>query len=127
MGWYLMVWKKYAQFNGRSQRREYWMFTLLNSLICILLFAPAFELQMRRVGQIFFGLYFVYLLAVLVPLFTVSVRRLHDTGRSGWWLLLIFVPIVSLALIFPMMIEGDPSPNKYGPNPKLFKQTAQLI
>jgi uncharacterized membrane protein YhaH (DUF805 family) len=126
MSWYLEVLRKYAQFDGRARRKEYWFFALFNVLV-------AFVLCMLTVGGVLLlghsdmnamiGLMFIpitlYWLAVLVPSLAVTVRRLHDTGRSGWWYFIAFVPFVGgiVLLIFTLM-EGTPGPNMYGPNPR---------
>lgn len=119
MNWYLEVLKKYAVFNGRAQRSEYWFFFLFNIIISIVLsvldvmtglFDPA-----SGVGV----LSSLYMLAVLIPGIAVSVRRLHDTGRSGWWLLIALVPLIGvIVLIVFMVIDSTPGANEYGANPK---------
>jgi len=113
MDWYMAVLKKYAEFSGRARRREYWMFVLINFLIgCAL----------GVIGALVHGLSFLswlYSLAVLVPSIAVSVRRLHDTGRSGWWLLIGLIPLIGLiVLIVFLATDGEPGDNEYGPNPK---------
>ncbi|TPV22423.1 DUF805 domain-containing protein [Pantoea anthophila] len=104
--WYLGVLKKYAVFTGRARRKEYWMFTLFNILIAFLL---GIVETVIGVGDILSNL---YSLAVLIPGIAVGVRRLHDTDRSGWWLLLPIVNIVFLAL------EGQSGTNRFGSDPK---------
>lgn len=112
MNWYLEVLKKYAEFNGRARRQEYWMFMLFNILIS---FAIGFV-------EGFFGsagiLSFVYALAVLIPGIAVTVRRLHDTGRSGWWVLISLVPVVGIVLLVFMCLDSQSDGNQYGANPK---------
>jgi len=126
MDWFVMVWQKYAQFNGRSRRKEYWMFALFNAIICVILYVGGLVLltQGNKLGMVLFALYGIYGLAALVPSIAVGVRRLHDTNKSGWWLLLGLIPIVGLALIVLLAIDGDPGDNQYGPNPKLAPQGA---
>ena len=104
--WYLGVLKKYAVFSGRARRKEYWMFTLFNILIAFLL---GILETIIGAGDILSNL---YSLAVLIPGIAVGVRRLHDTDRSGWWLLLPIVNIVFLAL------EGQSGTNRFGSDPK---------
>ncbi|KAF6669392.1 DUF805 domain-containing protein [Pantoea sp. EKM101V] len=104
--WYLGVLKKYAVFTGRARRKEYWMFTLFNILIAFLL---GIVETVIGAGDILSNL---YSLAVLIPGIAVGVRRLHDTDRSGWWLLLPIVNIVFLAL------EGQSGTNRFGSDPK---------
>lgn len=119
MNWYLAALKKYAVFEGRARRKEYWYFTLFNTLILIGLSVIDLasgtfseESGMGLLGGI-------YALGVLVPDVTVSVRRLHDTGRSGWWLLLVLVPLIGpLVLLVFMVLDSQPGENQHGPNPK---------
>jgi uncharacterized membrane protein YhaH (DUF805 family) len=131
MDWYLMVWRRYAEFNGRSRRKEYWMFTLFNSLIIfVLAFLGFFSITPNENGKGAGGILFVplilYALAVFIPGLAVSVRRLHDSGKSGWLLLLFMVlgliPIIgfiaNIAQIVLMCLDSDPGVNQYGPSPK---------
>lgn len=112
MHWYLDVLKQYAVFGGRARRTEYWMFALVNLVVSIVLLFVG-----RAIG--FDYLQSVYALAVLLPTLGVSVRRLHDTGRSGWWLLIGLVPVIgAIVLLVFFCIEGQPSENQYGANPK---------
>jgi uncharacterized membrane protein YhaH (DUF805 family) len=118
VSWYLEVLKKYATFGGRARRKEYWMFLLVNLVITIVL--GMVESQLGLVGALGFGmLSLVYSVVLLLPSIAVGVRRLHDTGRSGWWLLIAFVPLVgAIALIVFAAQEGEQGHNEYGPNPK---------
>lgn len=115
MDWYLGVLKnKYAEFTGRARRTEYWMFALFNLLASMVL--GVVDRILFRGHGILGGL---YSLAVLIPSIAVSIRRLHDTGRSGWWLLLAFVPILGwIALLIFAVQDSQPGANAYGPNPK---------
>ena len=113
MNWYLAVLKNYVGFDGRARRTEYWMFVLINAVIGLALYLLA------QVADVFLILYYLYALAVLLPGLAVAVRRLHDTGRSGWWLLLSFIPIVgAIILIVFLATDGQPGSNAHGPNPK---------
>ncbi|MDB4947514.1 MAG: hypothetical protein JWM27_163 [Gemmatimonadetes bacterium] len=113
MDWYMAVLQKFAQFDGRSRRKEYWMFTLVN--LCI---AVALNVASRAVGVLAF-VNLLYSLAVLIPAIAVSIRRLHDTGKSGWFLLIAFVPVLgAFLLLYWMAQDGEPGTNQYGPNPK---------
>lgn len=103
---YLNVLKKYAVFNGRASRREYWMFILINLGVSIGLIL--IETLLGGKGY----LYNLYSLAVLLPGVAAAVRRMHDTNRSGWWILLPIVNIVFLAQ------DSQPGDNRFGPNPK---------
>ncbi len=119
MNWYLMVWKKYFQFTGRSRRTELWMFTLFNFLIAVVLIIASIALRESGVGKVLMIVYWIYLLAVIIPCLAVGVRRLHDTGRSGWWWLIDLVPFVGpIILIVFWVMDSEPGANKYGPNPK---------
>jgi uncharacterized membrane protein YhaH (DUF805 family) len=119
MNWYLMVLKKYAQFSGRSRRKEYWMFTLFHCLIVILLCFLSLLLRDSGFNSIVSFLLGLYLLAVVVPCLAVTVRRLHDTGKSGWMILLCLIPIVGGIIVFVFtVLDSNPGPNQYGPNPK---------
>ena len=111
MNEYLTVWRKFADFNGRARRREYWMFVLINIIVSIVLsFVDAIMGLTTDSGQgIISG---IYSLAILVPTIAVGVRRMHDTGHSGWWLI---VPIVNLVFA---LTDSEAATNAYGPNPK---------
>lgn len=115
---YLDVLKKYAVFTGRARRREYWMFTLFNAL------AGAVVWGIAMVGlwnDNYVGVfpYMAYCLATFLPGLAVFVRRMHDTGRSGWWFLLMFIPLVGAIVVLVFLCtEGQPGDNKYGPDPK---------
>ena len=113
MNWYLEVFKKYTVVSGRARRKEYWMFVLFNIIIAIAIgFVEGLVGSPGIIGMI-------YCLAVLVPSVAVSVRRLHDTGRSGWWVLVAFVPLIgAIVLIVFMVLDGQEDENEYGPNPK---------
>ncbi|MFP4602456.1 MAG: DUF805 domain-containing protein [Halochromatium sp.] len=119
MNWYLEVLRKYAVFTGRSRRKEYWYYFLINFLIITLLLLVDNMLGTldREAGMgLISGL---YALAVLIPNLAVAVRRLHDTGRTGWWVLLALIPIVGpIVLIFFLIQDSVPGDNQYGPNPK---------
>ena len=120
MSWYLDVLRQYAVFRGRARRREYWMFFLVTTVIFVGLgiidvvtgtFSPAVGIGLLG------GL---YSLATLVPGIAVTVRRLHDTDRSGWWLLIALVPVIgALVLFIIMVLDSHPGENRYGPSPKL--------
>lgn len=112
MNWYLAVLTKYADFKGRAQRQEFWMFVLINFLIGIGL---GIIDSMFGIG-ILEGL---YVLAVLVPGLAVGARRLHDTGRTGWWQLIALIPLIGvIVLIIFFVQDSDPGDNQYGANPK---------
>lgn len=112
MNWYMAVLKNYAVFHGRARRKEYWMFFLVNMVIAVLL-----ELLDAALGTMFIGM--VYSLLVLIPGVAVTIRRLHDTGRSGWWFLVLFVPVIGvLVMLIFTLFDSEEGDNRYGPNPK---------
>jgi uncharacterized membrane protein YhaH (DUF805 family) len=122
MDWYLLAWKRAGDFYGRSRRKEYWMFTLFHFLVSFGLLLFALALREFVSGTIPIAFYSVYSLLALIPSTTCAVRRLHDTGKSGWWLLISAVPFVGLILIVFLVLEGDSGANPYGPDPKLSVQ-----
>jgi uncharacterized membrane protein YhaH (DUF805 family) len=109
---FMNVLKKYAEFSGRARRQEYWMFTL----IYILMYAGLAVVEGMILGTPFISS--IFLLAMFLPTISVAIRRLHDTGRSGWWLLLSLIPIVSIVLVVFMCLDSEEGDNDYGPNPK---------
>ena len=113
LNYYLEVLKKYTVFSGRARRAEFWWFTLINWIISLVL--QGIDSAIGTEGIL--GL--IYSLGVLLPSIAVAIRRLHDTDRSGWWLLLILIPILGwIALLVFYFQDGDPQPNQYGPSPK---------
>ena len=113
MDWYLEVLRKYAVFSGRARRKEYWMFWLVNFIIELLL--GMLDVSMGTLGL----LSGIYSLFIFIPGLAVTVRRLHDTNRSGWWMLINVVPLVGWIFFLIFMIQDSiPGPNNYGPNPK---------
>jgi len=143
MDWMLMPFRRFADFRGRSRRKEYWMFALLNLIVFAVLFAIVFSTSFD-VGtlaeqqatnplaaySIFYSgtgvLLGLWWLVVLIPTVAVNVRRLHDRDWSGWWYLgfivITFVPIVgflaAIAYLVFMCLDGTPGPNRFGPDPK---------
>ena len=119
MNWYLDVLKKYAVFSGRARRKEYWFFVLFNIIASIVL---AIVDTMTGTMSEAYGIGLlggIYSLLVLIPGIAVSVRRLHDTDRSGWWLLLAFIPLIgAIVLLVFMVLDSTPGDNRFGPNPK---------
>ena len=115
MNWYLMVMRdNYANFTGRARRSEYWYFTLFNVIISIVLFALIFVLPI-----IGFVLYCLYSLMIIIPSLAVTVRRLHDVNKSGWFYFIVFIPLIGVFwLLVLLATEGDAGPNQYGEDPK---------
>lgn len=121
MNWYLKVMRdNYANFSGRARRKEYWIFYLFQLLIFFgLVFlggAFSYDDDSTSIPLAILGL---YMLGTFIPFLAVTVRRLHDTGKSGWWILSAFIPYVGkLLMIIFCASEGDVGPNKYGKDPK---------
>ena len=113
MNWYLEVLSKYAVFDGRARRKEYWMFVLFSIVISLVL---AFIDGLAGTSSLIGG---IYSLAVLIPSLAVSVRRLHDTDRSGWWLLIVLVPLIGAVVLLVFSVQDSTvGQNQYGMNPK---------
>ncbi|WP_261817199.1 DUF805 domain-containing protein [Vibrio gallicus] len=119
MNWYIMALKKYATFSGRARRKEFWYFFLINMLVG---FSLAFADQLMgnlnpETGR---GLLSgIYTLFMFIPYIAVGVRRLHDTNRSGWWMLIVLIPIIGIiALLIFMALDSDSDSNQYGASPK---------
>jgi len=118
MDWFLGALKKYAVFEGRARRREYWFFALFVVLISVVLtiIDSMIGTMTSQGAGILSGL---FCLAVLIPSLAVGARRLHDTGRSGWWLLIGLIPFIgAIVLIVFFLLDSQPGTNAYGPNPK---------
>lgn len=118
MEWMLMPLKRYADFSGRSRRKEYWMFFLFVFLVYIVL-AVLGAIGGETVGGIMGILLMIFALGIIVPAIAVQVRRFHDQDKSGWFVLLGLIPGVGglIVLVF-MCLEGTNGPNQYGPDPK---------
>jgi len=125
MYWFFTVMNKCAHFDGRSRRKEFWIYELVNFVLMFVFFIGgdvAFGTNVHPDG-VEAALYFpfaLYILVSILPSLSVTVRRLHDTGKSGWMILLCLIPIIGgiIVLVF-MALDSDPEPNRYGPNPKL--------
>lgn len=119
MNWYLHVLKNYATFSGRARRKEYWMFFLFNVLISLglgVLDVVAGTYSVEYETGFFSGL---YSLLVLIPSIAVGVRRLHDTNRSGWWIVISLIPIIGVLVLFVFTcLDSQPGTNRFGANPK---------
>jgi len=123
MNWYLKVLKDYVNFNGRARRKEYWMFVLFNVIFGIVaqildrMFGTTYG-TVSSIGTQSGYIYTLYTLAVFLPALAVTVRRLHDIGKSGWWFLIVFTIIGIIWLIVLTIMNGDQGENAYGPDPK---------
>lgn len=118
MNFYLDVWKNYFNFSDRATRQQYWMFVLFNVIIGIIL--GFIDGILGAVNDLGIGLLGgIYSLAILIPSIAVTVRRLHDMGRSGWWLLLWLIPLVGVIVIFIFtLLDSEPTENQWGPSLK---------
>ncbi len=115
MQWYLAVLKNYVGFSGRARRTEYWMYTLINAIIIVILSVLG---AIPHLG-FFLILGYLYELGILLPSVAVTVRRLHDTNKSGWWILIGLIPLVGgIVLLIFTVLPGDRGPNRYGDDPK---------
>lgn len=119
MEWMLLPLKRYAEFSGRSRRKEYWMFFLFSFLVGIV--ATIFDTAILGFALESNGpINALTSLALLIPSLAVGVRRLHDTGRSGWWLLLIFAILIGwIVLLVFFVSDGERGTNQYGLDPKM--------
>ena len=132
MYWMTLPLKKYFQFSGRSRRKEYWMFALLFWILFVI--AGIID-TMLGFGAVETGtaaasysydwkvengpVMIAVSLLFFFPHLAVSVRRLHDTNRTGWWLLILLVPLVGLVVMFVFLcLDGTIGPNRFGPDPK---------
>ena len=108
---YIEVWRKFFDFSGRAGRKEYWLFYLIHMIVAIMLSSVDY-----LIGYNLPALLTVYFIASIIPTFAVLIRRLHDTGRSGWWLLLGFVPFGGIVILVFTLLGSD-GPNDYGLEP----------
>lgn len=143
MEWMLMPLKRYAQFSGRSRRKEFWMFFLLNMIVYLLVFGTFFatggmteairDANPQSGLDVYRGMFsgigligMLWALVTFIPNIAVAVRRLHDRDMSGWWYLgfivLSAIPLIgllaSIAFLVVMALEGTRGPNRFGPDPK---------
>ncbi len=119
MNWYLKVLKKYADFSGRARRKEYWMFVLFNIIFMItaIILDNILGIAIKGIG--YGPLYGLYGLVLFIPSLAVSIRRLHDVGKSGWMILITFIPLIGgIWLLAIMLTDSNSEENKYGKNPK---------
>ncbi|HUI92531.1 MAG TPA: DUF805 domain-containing protein [Chitinivibrionales bacterium] len=119
MNWYLAVLKKYAVFSGRARRREYWMFALFQIIFYVAAAILDNVFHTKLQGELYGLFYCLYALATFLPNLGVTVRRLHDVGKSGWFMLIALIPIIgAIWLLVLMCRDGDQGQNDYGPDPK---------
>ncbi len=122
INYWLMAFKKYATFTGRARRSEYWYFALMNFLITLVLYVLVFVSAAAGSGlfaMIFGALIFIYMLGSIVPSLALLVRRLHDSGKSGWYYFVSLIPLAGpIWLLVLLATDSTPGDNEYGPNPK---------
>lgn len=130
MEWMIMPLRRYADFSGRSSRKEFWMFFLLNFIVGMVLWtfiilgagasalADSSGTSSALFGGVGFLLLMVYGLAILIPTLAVYVRRFHDQDKSGWMILLLLVPFGGIIVLVFMCLEGTNGANRYGPDPR---------
>ena len=119
MNWYLKVLKQYADFSGRARRQEYWMFLLFNIIFAIgaMIMDNVMGIAFDTIG--YGPLYLLYALVVFIPGLAVSVRRLHDVGKSGWMMLIALIPLIGFIWFLVLMLtDSKPGANHYGLSPK---------
>lgn len=112
MDWYFKCWQQYADFSGRARRKEFWMFYLINLLFAFIagFLDGIFDLTLLSV---------IYPVLIFIPALSVSIRRLHDAGKSGWMYLIFLIPIIgSIWLLILLCTNSQPGRNKWGDNPK---------
>ena len=119
MSWYLEALKKFAVFSGRSRRKEYWYFMLFNIVVIYVLEGIDALLETLNSGLGVDLLIGIYGLAAIIPFLAVSVRRLHDIDRSGWWYFINLIPLIGpIVMLVFTLLDSTPGDNRYGPNPK---------
>lgn len=123
MNWYIKVLKNYATFSGRARRKEYWMFSLFNCIVWLILCG----LMLASESSLITGISVLYIFATFIPSLSVIVRRLHDIERSGWFYFISFIPVVGPIIVLVWLCkEGATSANRYGADPKA-EQPASII
>ena len=112
MEYFIGAIKQYATFSGRARRKEYWMFYL---------FYMIFYITLAVIDGVFGTIFLssIFALALLIPSISIAARRLHDTGRSGWWQLIILIPIIGAIVLIVFLAQDSGDENEYGISPKL--------
>lgn len=116
MDYFIGALKKYADFNGRASRKEYWMFYLIYMLFIL---ASAVIDAVTGIG--IFSI--IFTLAMFIPTISIAARRLHDTGRSGWWQLIALIPLIGFIILLVFLTQDSHDSNDYGVNPKAEVET----
>lgn len=119
MDWFIYALRRYNDFNGRSRRREYWLYVLFYILLAIGAHFLDSLFGFADVGEVYGPIYTLFVIIMVLPSIAVAVRRLHDIGKSGWWIFVGFVPVIGFIwLLIYFVREGTIGPNQYGPDPK---------
>lgn len=122
MRYYLSVWKKSFTIEGRARRKEFFAFSLINFLVTVVLAIAATAATAANpesgLSLAMTVIYVLFAIAVIIPSWAVSIRRLHDINRSGWWVLITFVPFLGLIFLVFMFLDSHPHENEYGVSPK---------
>ncbi|HGY2264843.1 DUF805 domain-containing protein [Morganella morganii] len=114
----------YFNFKGRARRKEYWMFVLIDTAIivslylAILYFSDLYSRDFNAIGFVLTVFFVIYIIVTFIPSLSITVRRLHDTGRSGWWLLALLIPFGGIIIFVFSCLDSHPGDNRFGPNPK---------
>jgi uncharacterized membrane protein YhaH (DUF805 family) len=114
---------KYASFDGRARRKEFWSFALFNAIIYFIFYAVgiflAVSTRSETLALIVFGILGIYALGIIVPSLAVTVRRLHDIGKGGGWIFISCIPFVGGLILFVFtLLDSEAGENRFGPNPK---------
>jgi uncharacterized membrane protein YhaH (DUF805 family) len=119
MNYYLLAFKKYFDFSGRSRRKEYWYFALFNFIVALILGIIDGVLGTLN-AEIGLGvLSAVYAIATIIPNLSITFRRLHDTNKSAWWLFILLIPLIGIIVFLVFMCQDSRDENDYGSSPKL--------
>lgn len=116
--YYKLFWQRAFNFTGRSRRKEYWAATLFNSIFIFIFLASIF-IEDHSISKILYFLHVIFILIIAIPNLSLCIRRLHDVGKSGWFYLIGFIPIINLwpvALI--LFVDSEPHTNQWGEDPK---------
>ncbi len=119
MGWYIEAMRKYAVFSGRDRRKAYWYFILVSFIVGWVVFLADYLISSSNIHHGMRPLSLIYGLAMVIPSAAAKVRRLHDTGRSGWWYWIALIPLIGYMVLCVFWAQdSQPGKNRYGSNPK---------
>ena len=114
-----LAFKNYINFNGRSRRSELWWFFLFNIIIGIII-----SILAKLITPYLIYLSYIYCLIAFLPGLGLGIRRLHDIGKSGWYILIGFIPLVGIILLYFYCLDSENQSNEYGESPKYGKNTS---